>query len=293
MTPDHSNYDAVDRTTTDAAVAAHLDMDIPQTDHSIEDLQALLDQIQDDIPPLVSSVLETLIQTIETLQNRIDDLETKQEQTHDIATTASGKAETNASDIDDLEADQEKTHDIATSAVAKANQLEGDQQEDAETLPDGVEPSSSQLDFFANCCQSKVKQAFVEESNRQNTYRAIAVAKRWPEFATKRTDGSGVFLNKDDVQTALTAELGKQPHRQTVSRVWDKLLELGGSDVVEKRRTVGRNQTTKQILTMDKDTAEGLLEKRYIGLDLLEATTDKAQTGGVTPVVTGNPPCTL
>ncbi|MDS0222859.1 hypothetical protein NDI54_16050 [Haloarcula sp. S1AR25-5A] len=289
MTSDHSHDDAVDRTTTDAAVAADLDVDIPQTDHSTDDLQALLNQIQDTIPPLVSSVLQTLIQTIDSLQHRIDDLETKQEQTHDIATTASGKAETNASDITDLEADHEKTHDIATSAVAKANQLEADQQEDAETLPDGVEPSSSPLDFFANCRQTKVKQAFVEESNRQNTYRAIAVAKRWPEFATTRTDGSGVFLTKDDVQTALTAELGKQPHRQTVARVLDKLLELGGSDVIEKRRTVGRNQATKQILTMDKDTAEGLLEKRYIGLDLLETTTGKAQTGGVTPVVTGGP----
>ncbi|EMA12509.1 hypothetical protein [Haloarcula marismortui] len=289
MTPDHSNDDTIDRTTTDAAVAAHLDMDIPQTNHSTEDLQTLLEQIQDNIPPLVSSVLQTLIQTIETLQNRIDDLETKLEQTHDIATTASGKAETNASDIDDLEADHEKTHEIATSAVAKVNQLDADQQEDAETLPDGVEPSSSPLDFFANCRQTKVKQAFVEETNQQNTYRAIAVAKRWPEFAIKRTDGSGVFMTKDDIQTALTAELGKQPHRQTVARVWDKLLELGGSDVLEKRRTVGRNQATKQILTMDKDTAEGLLEKRYIGLDLLETTSDKAQTGGVTPVVTGSP----
>jgi len=293
MTSDHSHDDAVDRTTTDAELAAHLDIDIPQIDHSTEDLQALLDQIQDTISPLVSSVLQTLIQTIDTLQHRIDDLESKLDQTHDIATTASGKAETNASDIDDLEATQEKTHDIATSAVAKANQLDADQQEDAETLSDGVDPSSSPLDFFVNCRQAKVKQAFVEESNRQNTYRAIAVAKRWPEFATKRTDGSGVFMTKDDVTTALTAELGKQPHRQTVTRVWDKLLELGGNDVVEKRRTVGRNQATKQILTMDKDTAEGLLDKRYIGLDLLETTTEKAQTGGVTPVVTGNPPCTL
>jgi len=293
MTPDHSNDDAVDRTTTDVAVAAHLDMDIPQTDHSIDDLQALLDQIQDTIPPLVSGVLETLLQLIDKLETRVDELETKQKQTHDIATTASGKAETNASDIDNLEADHEKTHDIATSAVAKANQLDSDQQEDAETLPEGVEPSSSPLNFFANCRQSKVKQAFVEESNRQNTYRAIAVAKRWPEFATKRNDGSGVFLTRDDVQTALTAELGKKPHRQTVSRVWDKLIELGGSDVVEKRRRVGRKQAPKEILTMDMDTAEGLLEKRYIRLDLLDGATDKAQTGGVTPVVTGEPTETL
>jgi len=291
MTSDHSHDDAVDRTTTDAAVAAHLDMDIPQTDHSTEDLQALLNQIQDTMSPLVSSVLETLIQTIETLQHRIDDLETRQEQTHDIATTASGKAETNASDINDLEADHEKTHDIATSAVAKANQLDADtdQEANAETLPEGVEPSSSPLDFFANCRQTKVKQAFVEESNQQNTYRAIAVAKRWPEFATTRTDGSGVFMTKDDVTTALTAELGKQPHRQTVARVWGTLLELGGSDVIEKSRQVSQQQEPKQILTIDMDTAEGLLEKRYLGLDLLETTTGKAQTGGVTPVVTGSP----
>ncbi len=51
------------------------------------------------------------------------------------------------------------------------------------------------------------------------------VAKRWPEFATERTDGSGVFFTKDDVETALTAELGKEPHRQTVKWVWEKLQE--------------------------------------------------------------------
>jgi len=127
------------------------------------------------------------------------------------------------------------------------------------------------------------------ESNRQNTYRAITVAKRWPEFATKRTDGSGVFPTKDDITTALTAELGKQPHRQTVARVWDTFRELGGTDIQTKPRQVGRRQESTEILTMDMETAQGLLEKRYIGLDLLDGTTAKAQTGGVTPVVTGNP----
>ncbi|WP_280663813.1 hypothetical protein [Haloarcula amylovorans] len=38
---------------------------------------------------------------------------------------------------------------------------------------------------------------------------------------------------------------------------------------------------------MDKDTAEGLLDQRYVGLDLLDGSEDKATTGGVTPVVTG------
>jgi hypothetical protein len=96
-------------------------------------------------------------------------------------------------------------------------------------------------------------------------------------------------MTKDDLRTALTAELGATPHRQTVARVWDKLVELGGNDITEKRRQVGRSQTKTEILTLDIDTAEGLLEKRYLGLDLLEGTTEKTQTGGVTPVVTGKP----
>jgi len=177
--------------------------------------------------------------------------------------------------------------DVAKSAIAKAQQLEADSdhQEDAEQLPEGIEPSSSPLDFFANCRQSKVKTMFVERSNRQNTYRAITVAKRWPEFATTRTDGSGVSMTKADLQTALTAELGKEPHRQTVKRVWEKLVEIGGGDIVEKTRQVGRDQTQTEILAMDMDTAEGLLEKRYVGLDLLENSDHKATTGGVTPVV--------
>jgi hypothetical protein len=146
------------------------------------------------------------------------------------------------------------------------------------------------LDFFANCRQSKLKTMFVEQSNRQNTYRAIVVAKRWPEFATKRSDGSGVFLTKEAMTTALTAHLGRTPHRQTVSRVWEKLLELGGRDCTRKTRQVGRTQEPTEILTMDIDTAEGLLEKRYVGLDLLEMSDRKTTTGGVTPVVTGATP---
>ncbi|WP_245180777.1 hypothetical protein [Haloarcula amylovorans] len=189
--------------------------------------------------------------------------------------------------LDNVEAQPAETYKVAKSAIAKAQQLEADpdQQEDAETLPEGIEPSSSPLDFFANCRQAKVKTMFVERSNRQNTYRAISVAKRWPEFATERTDGSGVFFTKDDVETALTAELGKEPHRQTVKRVWEKLIEIGGDDLVAKTRQVGRDQTKTELLAIDTEAAEGLVEQRYVGLDLLENGDRKATTGGVTPVV--------
>jgi len=277
---------------TDQALADHLDMDIEQAETDTDELQALISDLDGDVSPLVSSVLETLVATIDDLHERVVELEANLERTHEVATTAVGDAATNDQRLDDLEAKQETTRDVAKSAIAKAQQLEADtdQQEDAEQLPEGIEPSSSPLDFFANCRQSKVKTMFVERSNRQNTYRAISIAKRWPEFATKRTDGSGVFMTKSDIETALTAELGKEPHRQTIKRVWEKLIEIGGGDIVEKTRQVGRDQTQTEILAMDIETAEGLLEKRYVGLDLLENSDHKAATGGVTPVVVESTP---
>ncbi|WP_058992429.1 hypothetical protein [Haloarcula sp. CBA1127] len=284
--------DGTERTATDQALADALGIDLGQESPDTDELQSLIAQLDDEVSPPVSSVLELLVATIDDLQERVNELEKDLEQTHDVATTAVGDAATNEQRLEDLEAQQEATHDVAKSAIAKAQQLdaETDHQEDAEQLPDGTEPSSSPLDFFANCRQSKVKTMFVERANRQNTYRAISVAKRWPEFATKRTDGSGVFMTKADVQTALTAELGKEPHRQTIKRVWEKLVEIGGDDIVEKTRQVGREQTKTELLAMDMDTAEGLLEKRYIGLDLLESSDHKATTGGVTPVVVESAP---
>lgn len=284
---DSQTTDVDDR---DATVADQLGMNIGQNDRSIAELETLLTQGDAEIPPLVSSVLQSLLETIDGLQERIAELETKTDETREIARTAVGDAAATDSRLDELETDHEKTRDIAKSAIAKAEQqtVDEEQQEDVETLPKGVEPSSSPLDFFANCRQTKIKEAFVEQSNRINTYRAIAVVKRWPEFATQRSDGSGVFFTREDLATALTAELGTKPHRQTVSRVWDQLKSLGSEDVVEKRRQVGRSQEPKTLLSMDQATADGLLEKRYVGLDLLKGAGAKARRGGVTPVVTGD-----
>lgn len=274
----------------DRALANELGLDIGQDIPEEEDLLSTL--ADRDTDPVLFTLLQSLLEENARLQARLDELEAQQERTHDVATTASAKAETNAAHVDELEDKHERTHDVAKSAIAKAHQLEADtdHQEGAEALPHGVEPSSSPLDFFANCRQSKLKTMFVEQSNRQNTYRAIAVAKRWPEFATKRSDGSGVFMTKDDMTTALTAHFGRTPHRQTVARVWEKLLELGGRDCTRKTRQVGRTQESTEIMTMDMDTAEGLCEKRYVGLDLLETSDRKATMGGVTPVVTGATP---
>lgn len=253
-----------------------------------ETCRALVDELTPtDLDPQIGAVLESLLSVTDQLQQRVTELEAELTKTHNIATTASGNAAENTATINTLKDDHEKTRDITRTAVAKAQQLEvdPDQQEDAERLPADVAPGSSPPDFFANCRERKCTELFAEAANRQNTYRAITVAKRWPEFGTERTDGSGVFFIKEDVTVALTADLGTNPHRQAVAHVWDTLIELGGTDVQVKPRQVGRQQTPTELLVLDKATAEGFLEERYLGLELLETTT--VEVGGFTLVVTG------
>jgi len=276
--------------TDETALARALGFDVTTVtqDAANRDVDALLAQLGDrDVDPVVATILESLVKENRRLRERVEDLEKDQEANHDVATTAVAKAQTNESRVDDLEEQETQTREIARSAIAKANQVDADQQEDAEDLPHGVEPSTSPLDFFANCREEKIKEVFVEQSNQNNTFRAVKVAKRTLEFAHERNDGSGFFWTREDVDRALTAVLGKQPHRETRKRVWSKLIELGSDDLKQKYRQVGRTQEKTEIISISRDTAERLLEKRYIGMDLLDGSNRKAATGGVTPVVTG------
>ena len=238
-------------------------------------------------------MLQKQAKTIEQLESRLEDVEQQQSRAKRNRQEIASQANELDEKVDEVKETADEAKEIAKTASSTAEQAKsiaetGEtafEREDAETLPGGVEPSSSPLDFFANCRQYKVKQRFVDEQNKQNTWRAIAVAKRWEEFATKRSDGSGVFFTRDDLREGLTAILGKRPHAQTLKRVWTSLNEIGSTDVQLKRRRVGPKQDPKEILTMDIETAEGFLETRYHHLDLLEEGT---VSGGITPVVTDN-----
>lgn len=54
-------------------------------------------------------------------------------------------------------------------------------------------------------------------------------------------------------------------------------------DIVEKTRQVGRDQTQTDVFAMDMETAEGLLEKRYVGPDVLENHLSPEAHDGRTP----------
>lgn len=277
--------------TNDADVADALGFSVGAVDREAENdaIEDLVSQLGDDVDPVVASLLEALVEKVQRQEEELEELREEQEHTHDVASNAVALAQTNEVDVEELDEREERTREVAKSALAKAEQADADpdQQEDAEDLPAGVEPSTSPLDFFANCREEKIREMFVERSNRSNTFRAVKAAKWWPEFAHERTDGSGIFWTRDDLESALTAMMGEAPHRMTVQRVWQKLRDDLGADVKEKTRQVGRRQEPKDILCMDIEAAERLLEKRYIGMDLLDGAEKKATTGGVTPVVTG------
>lgn len=253
-----------------------------------------------------STTIQTLANELEELHKRVDSLETENqslkrqvetqsERIHELEDRVDKNNQTRkdlAKNATQAKTEAEEAKEIARSASAKACQVEATLEEDtmgngnegAPQLPGDVEPSTSPLDFFANCRQYKVKQRFVDERNEQNTYRALLVATRWEEFATKRTTGDGVFFTRDDVRQALTAIMGEQPHGTTITRVWESMRRLGGPDLEERTRQVSPKQPPKEILAMDLETATGLLQDRYCHLDLLEESA--ASAGGVTPVVT-------
>ncbi|QFU84494.1 methyl-accepting chemotaxis protein [Natronorubrum aibiense] len=258
--------DAVDaETPTNHDVAAALGFDTIDT-HTSTDPTA--DDGNDELPSRAEmwAIIQEQSQTINYLEERIDDLQQEQ-----------SRAERNRKEI------ASQLHEINES-IAETGETAFDR-EDPEELPNGIEPSSSPLDFRANCRQHRVKKHLVDQGTpRKNRFRALLVMKRWNEFATKRTNGSGIFWTRDDVRNALTAILGKCPHAQTLKRVWGEMIAIGSSDIDVTERRVSAKQTPKEIITMDIETAERLLDTRYHHLELLDV--DGQVTGGVTPVVT-------
>jgi len=298
--------DAVDdETPDDHDVAEALGFDDVDEDSSTDTTIDLPDEIPSDsdlweIVCDLAGELEQVKQELaaerrdkERLQEHVDELQQEQNRANrNRKEIASQLNEINES-IAETDETADEAKEIAKTANANANQAKAiaetgetaSDQEDAEELPGGVEPSSSPLDFLANCRQHRVKTHLVDQGTpRKNRFRALLVMKRWEEFATKRKDGSGIFWTRDNVQEALTAILGERPHAQTLKRVWGEMQALGSDDVEVKRRKIAAKQDAKEIVAMDMETADGLLEARYHHLELLDS--DGQVTGGVTPVVT-------
>jgi chromosome segregation ATPase len=237
---------------------------------------------------------QQLAERVDDLREDVEQLEEDHERTHDVAKAAVGIAQGNEQRLDDLEDEEDKTRDIAKSASAKAERIEATVRDDGykpevETSQSGPEPSSTMLDFLANFPDEEVKRVYVEEKNCDNTYRTVSVAKHWDEFARRTNDGERVFWKREDIERALIAHFGGSTHRQTVSRVWDKLVEIGGNDVRERTRQISPSQEPYKIIEMDIETAHGLQERRYHDFGLDSESIDLAEASGVAPVVTGQP----
>lgn len=289
---DHDVADALGFDDLDGESSTDTSIDLPDEIPADGDLWEIVCQLAGELEQ-VKQDLAAERRDKERLQERVDELQQEQKRAdRNRQEIASQLNEINES-IAEADETAGEAKEIAKNANANAEQAKsiaetGEtafDQEDAEELPGGVAPSSSPLDFLANCRQHRVKKHLVDQGTpRKNRFRALQVMKRWEEFATKRTDGSGIFWTRDNVQEALTAVLGERPHAQTLKRVWDEMKALGSSDIDVTDRKVSAKQDAKEIVAMDMETADGLHDTRYHHLELLD--TDGQVTGGVTPVVT-------
>lgn len=249
-----------------------------------QDLNAVLQQL--------TELVARQQKEIERLEERVDDLEKRtdeQKRWRKEITEVANRAQSEATEAKDT---AEKGKEIARCASGKVATLEkemedGSDEPEGGTTTGGAEPSSSPLDFLANCRDTRVKELLVEKHNNKRKYRAIQVAKRWEEFAKVRDGRRGkvVIWLREDVEDALTAVMGEKPHPQIVTRVWDTLQAIGGEDLVEARRKISNKQEAHQILRMNLPDAKSLCENRYHQYDLLEDEL-RGHAGGVTPVVT-------
>jgi len=289
---DHDVADALGFEDVDESDSTDTSIDLPDEIPADGDLWEIVCELAGELEQ-VKQDLAAERRDKERLQEHVDEL--RQEQQRADRNRKEIASQLNEINESIAEADKAvgKAKEIAKNANANAEQAKsiaetGEtafDQEDAEELPGGVAPSSSPLDFLANCRQLRVKKHLVDQGTpRKNRFRALLVMKRWEEFATKRTDGSGIFWTRDNVQDALTAILGERPHAQTLKRVWGEMKALGSSDIDVTDRKVSAKQNAKEIIAMDMETADGLHETRYHHLELLD--TDGQVTGGVTPVVT-------
>ena len=100
---------------------------------------------------------------------------------------------------------------------------------------------------------------------------AVETVRRHSEFATMGRGGN-TWFRREDIREALTAIMGKSPHRQTIARVYEKIDDLGGTDVRESSLGSWKADGGEKALRIDPETIERFEEGRYVGMGLLAGT---------------------
>jgi len=257
------------------------DVDPPSREEMWRRLQALEQRADEQ-----AAALEQKDDRIDELEQRVEDQEERAEHLEDVARTAVGAAQAAKSKLQEVREHARAAMAFGNDLADRLSDLEEEDHVDAAeqtvATPAGVDPASSPLDFFAN-----VRSENLDDNLSKNQVRAVRIAKRWDEFAKISHHDGSVAWDREAITDALTAELGEKPFRETVTRVWKKLEDLGSSDVTETRRNNGQTTGTgTKALKMDRDVAEGLQQARYVQFDLLEEARPNGG-GGVMPVVTG------
>ena len=297
--------DINDAMASDEAVADALGFDLDAASAAAEQATSTTDATHqddsgDDLPSR-----EEMWAVIQHQQARIDELSDLKETVNVQRQTIKHQGEV-ITDLEErvkaLEADAEKAESTRKHLTKSVSELServeasgtdattdaGDQQDgtagtDETATQAGPTPASSSLDFFLNNDQYYVNQAV--SSNRA---RAVETVRRWQEFATVgRSDN--IWFRREDVKEALTAIMGKKPHRQTIARVYEKIDEMGGQDVRETSFGAWKANGGEKALKATPETMDRFEEGRYVGMGLLSGNGSTGSTpDALTTVVTAS-----
>ena len=225
-----------------------------------EEMWAVITSQQEQIDDLATNV-ETLQETVEDLHGTVE------KKNHAIRAQAE-TITTLEEQVHELETDAEKARYTRKELLKSVRNLanEADTETKTMTTQAGPAAASSSLDFFLNN-----DQYYVNQSVSENRARAVETVRRHAEFATTGRGGN-TWFRREDVREALTAIMGKSPHRQTIARVYEKIDELGGTDVRESSFGSWKANGGEKALRIKPETIERFEEGRYVGMGLLAGT---------------------
>ena len=252
-------FDADDASATKAVQSASYEQQQGAEFPTREEMWAIITRQQEQIDDLARNV-EDLQETVEGLRETV---EKKNQAIRAQAETITTLEE----QVDELETNAEKARHTRKELLKSVRELADDSTDEPTTNEQsGPAAASSSLDFFLNN-----DQYYVNQSVSENRARAVETVRRHAEFATTGRGGN-TWFRREDVREALTAIMGKSPHRQTIARVYEKIDDLGGTDVRESSFGSWKANGGEKALRIDPETIERFEEGRYVGMGLLAGT---------------------
>lgn len=243
-----------------------------ETYHIIKKQNRIIDELKERIVELEERVDELEDQPTVEVEDETDPIKTVKINGQPLGGVIASKASKGMVERE-TEALREDIQSLDTASDDSASPEDSETQDESEQHEG--ERVTNLMEAYQNC-----QQHYVDKHIDSNKARAVEVVRRHDEFGQKSHWNDSVAFSRDDIRRGLTAILGRDPHGQTVTRVWNFIIELSGEDVQVAKKICGKTNGQKEkVLQFDKETLE-----RY-DRSIFESQEEETVFCSITPVV--------